>query len=158
MTLKQAVRRGFSLLANSGRELAKLEKRSLESILEDYILLLLASGFLAGLMSLIVLILTAIYYRLTAQISVNYLHLLNFGLTVAAGTFFLYLFIGTFFVGLLALLLRPFLRLRLVMMVKLLCVALTPVLLFGWVAQRAVLVLLFWSLFLLILGRRRLAR
>jgi hypothetical protein len=152
MTLKAAVKQGFRLVADSERELGRLERRTLEEVLENHVLLLLASGFLAATVSLLFSMGQGAYYNLIDQVTVDYLKLLNYSLTIAAGIFFFYLFAGTFLVGVMAFLLRGLIRRRYVEVVKLLCAALTPVLLFGWVAQRLAIGFLAWTLVLLVIG------
>lgn len=121
-------------------------------MLEQYILLLLASGLLAAVVSLLYSMGQGAYYQIIDQVTVDYLKLLNYSLSIAAGTFFFYLFAGTFLLAVVGLVLRAFVKLRFIELVKILCVAITPVLLLGWLSQRLAIALLLWAIILLIMG------
>jgi hypothetical protein len=150
MKVSQIVKKGFAFLANTDKELAGLEKRSLEEVLEQYIKLLLLSGLVAAITGVLWTLGSALFYHLFRNVTVEYLRLLNYSLSLAGGTFFFYLFIGTFGLGALSLLLRPFVRKKYTELVKLLAAATTPVLLLGWVSPQIGAALLIWSLFILV--------
>lgn len=152
MKLRQGITEAFKTISASAKEMERLKKRSLEEVLEQYIKLLLASGALAAIFSIIVAFAKAAYYDLLRGLTVEYLRLLNYTLSLAAGTFFFYLFVGTFGLAILSALIYPFARLAYTRLVQVLCVATMPVLLFGWLAPRLATALLLWSLYLLLLG------
>jgi len=152
MKLRACLRKSFSILAKSQYELLRLQKRSLEEVLEQYFKLLLVSGLLASVMNFVWMLLTATYYKIVSNVTIDYGRLLNYGLSLSAGIFFFYLFAGTFILGTLSLLLTPFLRHKYTEVVKVLVTSMTPVLLFGWIAQRVVTPLLIWSLYLAVIG------
>ena len=152
MKLREAVRDSLVFLSQSGNAYKNLEKRTLEDVLEQYVKLLLLSGFLAAAVTFLFGMGRAIYLDLIRQVSVEYLRALNYTFSIGAGTFFFYLFIGTFGTGLASLLLSPFFRVKYTRLLQILCLALMPVLLFGWIAPTVALGLFLWSLYLFVLG------
>ncbi len=153
MKLRQAIIDAFRFLGRSREGFRRLQ--SLEEELERYLKLLLASGLLAALVSLLWSFGRALWLDQVEGVGIGYGRLLNYSLSLAAGTFFFYLFVGTFGLAILLLILAPLLRRRLAETAILLCRSLLPLLLFGWLSPQLIPGLLVWSLYLLILGIAR---
>lgn len=151
--IKQSVKNIISFLKNPEDNFKRLKEIPLETILEDYMKGLLLSGFLAGLLSLIFSMLRALYLETFHGLSVEYLRLLNYSLGTAVGVFFFYLFIGTFGMIIIATLIWIFMRkIKYFEFIKIVCLAIYPVLLFSWVYIKAAPALLLWTLFNIVLG------
>ena len=155
MKLKDIVKSGLSLLMNPEREYRRIHSRTLEEILGDYMKLLLLSGVVAGIVSFLVMVATAAYRNLLKGITVEYVRLVNYSVQILTGTFFSYIFIGTFVTFLVSVILNIFLhRLSYTDVVKIVCTSMTPLLLFSWIARITAIPLLIWSVFLIVAGIR----
>lgn len=154
MKAATAIRRGVRICVDTERRLANAEKETLEGILEAYIKLLLLSGVAAAAATFLWQLLKAAFYDVVRGVTVDYLNLANYTFSVSAGTFFFYLFAGTFGLGILSLLLSPFFRMKYTRLVKILCDATMPVLLFGWPTPNLAWALFVWSLVIFIVGVR----
>ncbi|HYD03055.1 MAG TPA: YIP1 family protein [Alphaproteobacteria bacterium] len=153
MKYKERISNGLRLLASPKEEYAKMEKRTFESVLEDYIKLLLLSGLLASVASFVITIARAAYLNLFKNITVDYYKLANYSLGTSTNIFFLYLFCGTALVALITFFVKIFAgNLKYVKAVSVVLYALTPVLFFGWINGIASLTLLLWTIFLIYVG------
>jgi hypothetical protein len=153
MSLKRAIVQGFRTLYNPKKEFEELNSRSFEELAEDYILLLLAAGVVAGVMSLAYRIIYAAYLTIAKGMNIDYWRLLNYTAGNSISMFFFYLFAGTFLLFIITMILRIFVRgIKLTKMLSVMLYAITPMLFFGWVAPAMFLPLIIWSLFLLWAG------
>ncbi len=153
--LKMAAKRGFTILSNPHEAYQNLHRRPFDSVMSDYLVLLIAVSIVAGIVNLIYALLRSVYLTLFQTIEVDYLRLLNYALGNSAGILFFYFFAGTFFLFLLTLILNLFCKgLRMTQMFAVLFYAATPLLLFSWIPV-AVWPLLVWSIFLFVIGAKR---
>lgn len=151
--MRAIIGRAVAVIRNPDHAYGQLHSRTLEDVLADYVKLVMASGLLAGVVSFIWAFGRAAYLQLVRGIVVDYWRLANYQAQVLAGTFFLYLFAGTilfFLASVVVKAARP--RAGYTQVVMVLCYALSPVLLFGWVSSRLVPALLVWSVVLLLVG------
>lgn len=146
------IKRGFVFLANPSKGFKQISNETLESSLENYIKLILLSGFFAGLTNFVYRLIRAIIFDVFEGVSVNYWHLINYTLSISSGIFFFYLFIGTFGVGFTSIILNIFFKRKFATLVKILMYSLLPVILIGWISIGLGVSMLFWSLILFITG------
>lgn len=154
MLAKNAITSGFSILSYPTFAFRDLKKRTLEQVLGDYIKLVLLSGLLAGVVTFLYAIGRAVYLEIVRDVTVNFWRLANYYSGIAVGTFFFYLFAGTFIFFIVSVVANLFTPAPYTRVVMVLCYALTPVLLFGWLSSRLAAALLIWAGFLLIVGLR----
>lgn len=155
MTLRNGIRQGFRTLSSPEKAFKELKKRTFEDVLEEYIKLLLLSGFLAALALFLINIGRSFYLHIIRNVTVDYWGLLNYSSQASTATFFFYLFAGTFLLFVLSLLMKPFFRgWKLVKLLGVICYSVTPLLFFSWIYKGLLLALGIWSLFLLVIARR----
>jgi hypothetical protein len=146
------IKRAFGILSKPKKEFENINKRTFESVLADYMILLVAVAVLAGLSSLIYSIVRVLYLDMTLDISVQYLRMINYSVGRSVSLLFFYLFGGTFLLFFLSTILRFLLRkIKYISLLKILFYSLTPFLLFSWFLPTP-LPLGVWSIFLLITG------
>jgi len=151
-TILNSIKRGFNILLNPNREFSKLNNRIFEHIVRDYMWLLVVMGGVAVIIKFIISIIKAVYLDLFVSIDINYGRMANFVLGNASSIFFLYLFLGTFLVFFLSLILNPFFKkIKYMGILKILFYSLTPFLLFGWLPFNLTPIAI-WCIFLFILG------
>ena len=149
---KDPIKKGLKLLLNPKKEFEALNKRTFESVVADYMSILVAASLLAGLFNFVFSLLHALYLDLTVNIGIQYLRLINYSIGKSASLIFLYLFSGTFLLFFLSLVLKAFLKkISYTSLLKLLLYSLTPVLFFGWALANP-LPLSIWGLFLIFMG------
>ena len=152
--IRNEIKRAFSMLVNSERAFKDIFKRSFESVLKDYLKLLIFVGVAAGIFGLLQNLLKALYFDLFLTVDIQYLRMLNYSLGRSVSLLFLYFFSGTFLVFLLTVLIRPFFRkIKYVHLIQLILCSLSPVLLFGWIVF-LLPGLFMWSLVLFVQGIR----
>ena len=155
MGLKRAVSQGFRTLFNPQKEFEALRNRTFEDVIEDYILLLLVAGVVAGIMSLISRFIYSGYLSIFKGMSIDYWRLLNYTVGNSVSMFFFYLFAGTFLIFIITMIARIFMKgIKLTRLLSLMLYVITPLLFFGWIVPSMFLPLIIWSLFLLATGLR----
>jgi len=146
------LKKAFRILSNPKKEFEDLSNRTFESVIGDYIKLLISVAIVAGLSSLIYAISRAVYLDLSLDIDIQYLRMMNYSFGRSASLFFFYIFAGTFLLFFISIILKPFIKkTKYTSLLKILFYSLTPLLLFSWLFSNP-LPLLIWSLFLLIVG------
>ena len=155
MGIKASIKTGVCLLMNPEHEFRALHSRTLEDILGEYIKLLLLCGLVAGMFSFAYAIVRAFVLQFFNHVTIDYLRLVNYAAGISTGTFFFYLFSGTFVLFLVCMLLRIFIKhLHFTLIIKILCLSMTPLLFFSWISSVMAFPLLVWSVFLAIVGIR----
>jgi len=150
----EVIKRGISIIANPKEEFVKLNKRTLESVVGDYAILLVTVAILAGLSKLIYSVFNAFYLDASLDVSIQYGRMINYSLGISTSLVFFYLFAGTFLLFFLSFILKPFLhKIKYMSLLKILLYSLTPFLLFSWFLPNP-LPLAIWSIFLLVTGVR----
>lgn len=131
----------------------EVARRPLEDTIGKYLVLLAYSGIVAGLVSLLWALGRGVYLDVVHNITIDYWRLINYFGQVLMGTFFLYIFFGTFILFLITLIVHRFAaHAKYVHVVAVTCASTAPLLLFGWVNYRVLIALLIWMLFLLVTG------
>ncbi len=149
---KEPIKKSLNLLLNPKREFEALNKRSFESVIADYMYLLIAAALLAGVFNFIFSLLQALYLDISVNISIQYFRMINYSIGKSTSLIFLYLFAGTFLLFFASLILKIFLRkIKYTSLLKISFYSLAPMLLFGWVLVNP-LPLSVWSMFLLFTG------
>lgn len=147
-----AIRRALGILSNPKKEFENINKRTFESIIADYMVLLVTVAVLAGLSSFIYSIAMVSYLDMSSDINVQYLRMINYSAGRSTSLLFFYLFGGTFLLFFLSVILRFSLRkMKYIPLLKILFYSLTPFLLFGWFLPNP-LPLGIWSIFLFVTG------
>ncbi len=147
-----AIRQGIQVLLYPGKEFRNLNERTFESVLGDYLKLLITAGILSGIFSFLISLVKAAYFDIFMTIDIQYWRMMNYSLGRTTSTIFFYLFAGTFIFFFLSVALFPFFRnMKYVNLLRIMFYSLTPFLLFSWVP---ILVpsLALWSIFLFIVG------
>jgi hypothetical protein len=152
--LIRSIKEGFRTCISPEKEFSSLNKLTLDSVVSDYIRLLIAAALAAGLFNLLFSTIKSIGYRLFLNMDIDYWRMLNYYVGRSISEVFAYLFVGTFGIFFLSLIIRSvYHRLNYVPLLKVMFRSLAPFLLFGWLMTNF-LPFLVWSLFLLIVGIR----
>ncbi len=155
MILINGIKQGFKTLINPDKEFTNINKRSFESILSDYLIMLLAVGLLAAAVSVLFYLGKAFYLDIFKTVDIQYGRMLNYSMGRATSLMFFYLFSGTFLMFILSMILNVFFRkVKYVKLLGIMFYSLTPVLLFSWVHIFAAS-LLIWSIFLFCIGIKK---
>jgi uncharacterized protein with PQ loop repeat len=150
--IRQAVKRAFSIVLRPQPEFAELHNRKFEAVLNDYIIMLAISAFLAAGVSLLFSFGYALFLDFFKNVDVQYIRMLNYSAGSSVSLIFFYLFAGSFLMFILSLILRLFVRkMRYVSLFSVIFYSLTPLLLFSWL-RIAIIGLIIWSAFLFIEG------
>lgn len=150
--MRQRIQNYIQVIYDPVTSFRQLTKRSFESIVADYIILLLVSGLLTALVSLFVFTIKSIYLALIYSADINYARMLNYAFGISTATTFIILFTGTFVMFALALIMHPFLKkLKLVQLLSIMMYSLAPFILFVWIpiSKSAFIV---WAIVLFIIG------
>ncbi|MCD6464305.1 hypothetical protein J7L02_02150 [Candidatus Woesearchaeota archaeon] len=152
INVKQHVINAFKLLANPKKGFESYFKKPLDVTLSQYFSLLLLSSILAFASVFLLRLAKSFYYHFFKKASVNYWGVLNLAGSTAVSVFFLYLFLGTFVMFVLNIVLYfIFKRLGFVNVLKLSLLSYTPILVFGWIPVMNYS-LTIWAAFLFITG------
>jgi hypothetical protein len=153
MELKQRVMRGLELLSSPKSAFRQMEERTFEQVLEDYIKLLLWSGFFAGIASFLQKVGFAAYLYVFKSLRIDFLRLMNYSGGTSTSIFFIYLFIGMFGLFLVSVLAKLFFnRIKYTQLISIIMYSATPILLFSWIYTAVTLAYLLWSAFLFSAG------
>ncbi len=148
----KAIKRGLRILSSPREEFENLNKRTFESVVADYMTLLVIVAVLAGLSGLLYSVFRALYLDLSLDVSIQYFRMINYAAGRSMSLLFFYLFAGTFLLFFISLILKPFLhKMKYTSLLKILFYSLTPFLLFSWFYLNP-LPWGLWSIFLLAVG------
>ena len=146
--IKQAIR----ILKNPEKEFGGLNRRPLESLVGDYMRLLIAVAIAAGLFNFLFSFFKSAYLDIFASIDVQYLRMLNYSAGRSVSISFFYVFSGTFLLFILSAVLKPFFRrIKYTNFLGIVLYSMSPLLLFGWIASSQI-PLGIWCLFLFAAG------
>ena len=87
---KWPIKKALRLIFNPRKEFEALNKRSFESVIADYMCLLIAAALLAGVFNFIFSILQALYLDIFVNISIQYLRMINYSIGKSTSLIFLY--------------------------------------------------------------------
>lgn len=153
--IKAQIKQAARMLNNPEKGFREMEKRPLESIVGDYMRLLIAVSAAAGLFNFLFSFFNAVYLDAFADLDIQYWRMINYSAGRSVSIAFFYVFSGTFLLFFLSVLLKPFFRrISYTRFLGILLCSMPPLLLFGWVASSQIPLGL-WSLFLFIAGVRR---
>jgi hypothetical protein len=153
MNLKRTIKHSIRILYNPEQEFEALNNRTLEEVVEDYIILLLSISVLAGVVSLAYQAIYAAYINLFQGIAINYLRLLNYSAGNSVSLFFFYAFAGTFLLFIISLVVKAFVKgIKYTKLISILLYSVTPLLLFCWITPAFFLPLSVWCIFLAVSG------
>jgi hypothetical protein len=145
----------ISILKSPEKEFSYIEKKGLNNILGDYLVLLLISGFFAGSSTFLLNVFKSLYFDFFLRAEIDYFGMLNYSIGIAVSVFFLYIFLGTVFLLILSFTLKLiFLKMDYIKLLKSIIYSAMPLLLFGWI-PKTVPPLILWSLFLLVIGLKK---
>lgn len=150
---RAALKHGFNTLLRPHKTYNNIDKLTLEKMVKHYLQLIIFMGITAGILTLIWSLGKATYYDTFLGATVNYGRMLNYLTGKVFGVMFGYLMVGTFGLFLISIILNPFFRMKYTRLLKILFVAVTPIIILGWIPQAATGVVI-WSLILFILGVR----
>ena len=130
----RAIKQGFRTLNNPETEFRNMHKKSFETILGEYLILLLSVAIVAAIISFLYYLSKAFYLDIFQTLDVEYARMLNYSLGRSTSLMFFYLFAGTFFVFIFSLILMPFFRkLKYTRLLSIMFYSMTPFLLFSWI-------------------------
>lgn len=131
-----------------------LNKKTLEDATQNYLLLLISSSILAGLVSVAVGFASAVYVNIFLHANVQYLRMLNYTLGRGISTTFFFLFAGTFLLFIASMALSIFTRgIKYSDLAKIMMGSAAPALLFAWL-QISPIAFVVWACILIIIGVR----
>jgi len=122
-------------------------KKTLEEVVNEYLRLLITAGVVAALLSLVISVIRAAYYDVFLNATIKYWNLLNYQVGLSTGILFFYIFTGTFILFIISLIMNAFTRMKYSQLIKTLLIAVTPLILFGWLPVSRI-PLIIWSAFL----------
>ena len=150
--IKLQINQAIRILKNPEKEFGELSRRPLESLVGDYMRLLIAVSIAAGLFNFLFSFSKSAYLDLFANIDVQYLRMLNYSIGRSVSIIFFYVFSGTFLLFVFSAILKPFFRrIKYTNFLGLILYSMSPLLLFGWIASSQI-PLGIWSLFLFAAG------
>jgi hypothetical protein len=147
----KAILNRIAVLAHPDKEFSRLPKTSLELLVKEYFILLLISGLVAGVFSLLYGIGNAVYLKTFLNVDVQFLRMLNYLLGKFVSIMFFFLFAGTFLFFIVSIILRIFIKIKYVDMIKIMLLSISPLLLMAWLPW-SVIPLIVWSAILFIVG------
>ena len=152
--IKRLIDKCIRILKNPEKEFGALHTQTLETVVFDYLQLLVGIAVVAGIITFIYSLIRTVYLDIFLSIDINYIRFLNFALGQASGTALFYILGGTFLMFPASLILTLFFRrIRYAELLKKMLYAATPILTFGWVPKIA-LALFVWCIFLFYVGLR----
>ncbi len=152
MNILRTVRAWTSILRDPRQAFEQLPRRRFESVLVEYLGLLVGTGLLAGSYVFLQSLTKGLVYAVFLDVTIDWWRLTNYAMGGVSATLTFYVFAGTFVLLLLSWLAQPFCGgVNYFDLLACLIYALAPVLLFGWIVWLAP-ALLVWSLFLLVTG------
>lgn len=150
--LSGPIKRAWRLLAEPGVSFRDMQKRPFESVVSDYLILLVSVAILAGVTALIFGVLKAVYYDLFFTIDIQYWRMFNYAMGRTTSLGFFFIFAGTFLLFFISVILKPFFRrIKFTRFLGVMFFSMSPVLLFGWIPVMPY-ALFIWALFLFIIG------
>jgi hypothetical protein len=147
------IRSRAAILANPQHAFAKMKEQSLESVVADYLYMLLLLALATMAVDFAYFAGRSAYLDIFSNAGVNYIRMLNYGIGQSWGLAFFYVVAGTVLATTLAFVLSVIMRTRFKDMVRIMAFALSPLLLFSWLPF-TVIPLFIWALFLFIIAYR----
>lgn len=152
--IKKAALNHIRILLEPKKEFSRLKKRTLETIVGDYFIMLLSVSALSGLFNFCMVFINAFYLDFFLNAEANYWAISNYFFGKAISIVFLYLFVGSFIIFCISMILRLFVKgMKYTELLKVIMCSASPLLLLSWIPQ-SFLILTVWSIALFILGVR----
>ncbi len=149
------IKKRLDFLKNPGAY--PLNEVTLETAVADHMKLLLLLGAIATIAHFSWFVGRAAFLNLINNVDINWINLFNYALGAGGGIGLFYLAAGTFFVLGISLPLWIILRIKYVKMLTVLLYALTPIMFFAWFPM-FILPLAIWSVFLFVVGLKKIRR
>ena len=149
----KSVREALALLRNPEKGFSDLNDLDLEHVVFSYLRLLVMIAVVAAAVNMIISALLVIYFSTFMGVTVSFPRYLNFVLGQSSAIAIIYIISGTVLMFFLSTIVSVFVRIRYPELLKKLLYSMFPVLLFGWVPQLA-LFLLVWCGFLFFVAIR----
>ena len=141
----------LNILKSPRAEFLKIDRITLDYLLGNYIVLLIISAVLSGIVTFILGVVRALYYNIFSHAEIDFTGVLNYSIGIGVSLMFFLIFCGTIILFFFSILLKSILRLPYIKILKILMYAAMPLLLFGWIPN-IVYSLVVWSTFLLFIG------
>ena len=148
-----AFKHAWKALIDPAQAYTDMQTRTLETMVRDYLRVVIIMGVFAGILTLLWNLGRTGYYDFFLDVDVQYARMINYLSGRVFATMFGYLIAGTFGLFFISLLLNATLPIKYAQIFKLLFIAASPLLLTGWIPG-AVIGALIWSIFLFIYGYR----
>lgn len=153
-SIKNLIKKGVGVLKNPAEGFRLLEKKQLEEVVADYLILLLLLSLVAALFNLVFVIGKITYFTITSKIDVDYLVVLNYNLAESLAIAFSYIISGTFLMFFISIIIKVFFRrIKYTDLLKIMLYSAYPLLLFCW-TPILIVSLLIWAIFLFLVGVR----
>jgi hypothetical protein len=156
--IKRAIKNAFQATIRPEQSFKNIGKTTFEDITSDYILLLLASGIVAALVSILLNLGQALYFNIFFATPIQFLRMLNYAAGIGTSIFFLYLFSGTVFFFIVSLIFKAiFSKVKLTLIISAMMYSLSPLLLFSWLPFSKIAFGV-WSIVIFIVGMKTLKK
>ena len=143
---------GLKIASNPEKEFHSIHKQTFDEVLYYYIKLLVGSAIMAAIWAFLFSLGTSIYYQIFLGADVQYWRLINYYVGRSVSIAFLFIFLGTFILFVIASIFKIFFRkIEFLDFLKIVFYASTPLLLFAWTLV-PVYALFLWSLFVFYVG------
>jgi hypothetical protein len=150
----RVIKNALKVLSNPETEFINIRKKKFESVLGDYLVLLITAAIVSGIVSFLFFIGKAAYLDFFKTVDIQYMRMLNYSLGRSTSLIFFYLFAGTFLIFILSIIIRLFApKVKYTKVLSIIFLSLSPLLLFSWIPVFAA-ALGIWCLFLLVVGLR----
>ena len=151
-SIKNLIKKGIIVLKNPAEEFKLLEKKQLEEVVGNYLILLLLLSLVAALFNFVFVLGKVAYFTITSKIDVDYLLMLNYDLAESLAIASSYILSGTFLMFFISIILKVFFRrIKYTDLLKIMLYSAYPLLLFCWMPILA-FSLLIWAVFLFFVG------
>ncbi|MEM4259617.1 MAG: hypothetical protein QXG00_00115 [Candidatus Woesearchaeota archaeon] len=150
--IKNKIKNSIKILLDPKTEFENLNKKTFESVVNDYVVLVFFLGILTGIFRFLISLIKVFYYNLVLKIDINFWRMINYELGRSVSTTFFYFFIGTFGIFFLSLILNLiFKKIKYIDLLKIIFYSISPLLLFSWMPFNPFF-LIIWSIFLFMIG------
>lgn len=152
--VRVALGQAFKILSEPEKEFMRLQTRTFEKCVEDYMILLLFVSIVSGILNFAYQLGKAAFFDVYMKIDVQYLNLANYASGKAMALLFFYVFAGTIGLFLISIFLRLFFRrIKYVKLFQVMFYSCSPLLTLGWL-QVLLPGLFIWAIMLFWIGIR----
>ena len=142
----------FKILINPHKEFSDLNKRTFETVVSDYIWMLVYVAIAAGSFNFLYSFFKATYLDFFLNTDIQYFRMINYSLGRSISLIFFYIFVGTFILFFISISIKTFFsEIKYMHLLAILIYSLSPLLIFSWLPFSP-FALLIWSVFLFYIG------